>query len=1236
MSKEQPKARRELNWWHSFNSWWRDEYDKLGRRPRMQEVDEWYHENAERIWGAEKPSLEATRDHAKCLRSKKELREYFQRYNAKKFGKPFTDLRQARHQSSSGAGGSGSQQHRSHTGASPGPTLSDPGTGAFTVSGAGTGPSTLTTQSPRQSSGLAAATGGGPGGAVSSAFGGPGGSVAGRYSEGGGAAGSGGVLPLGGGLGLGGGDGASSGMGLQMVAQLAARALQQQQLLQLQQAAAVAASSGGGRSGGGGGSGVGARGGSASGSQHLGQRSPGLGISADTSNTHGGGSMLSFGGAGGGGASLLGGLQAALTARGGGAGGSGSGAGTPPPSLLLGSLLAPLPQQQRSSSMRPVSRGATGTGPFSASGGNGTTTTTTVTRGAVAALHGDDDDDVAARSGGGGGGAGDGDVSARRSRLAQLLEGLTSSGLGQHLLAGDVEALAAAATAAGIDLGMSLEGIQPGDAGVSTAPRAGTVGARSSASEDGKVAAATDVDDAVDLAAALLAVRRGGSDGAVDAAGVTGLGGGNRQHSASDPLSLEPSLGPAGVARTRLDVAGDAAAHADLPSALDRLAGVKRTGPPAALDADGNLSAVSGGRPPKLLRLDQLLGLGPSAAAAAPGAGTVRAGSGAGSGSGRGAGSGVATPPSPGPSPPPATFMPSAFGGGMARSPIRGGGGAGAGAGGPPPDPFRMPGPPGGGAGGGGGSMLTAAVELAPAGAFAMLPTMLSTRDSLEPRASLPPLLPGRESSNNTRAGGVLLPTVLSTRDSLLSRASLPPPLHGRESVGTTHMGGPPTLLPPAMSLEARGSAPPPGLLAGRDSLEPRGSRLMPPPPPQLPLAERLSTPHPRPSPLGMPPSSSSAAAAAAAAAANAAGKEQGGTGHGTGTGDAREQPRQGGSGVQAAAGKEPSVPAAVGAAERQQPRQELVAAGGNDSPAAQAGAVAATVGASSGAGATAGAGAAAAAASPSAGCSVDAGGAAAGGSGDLVAAVLVAHLLSGAGLSGAVGASASEERARAAGAPNVAPDAEAEGATGGAGTAGNARPNGDVVMTEAAATAKASAQPSAPDADGHDPTADPAAPGDSKQAASGPVARGDDTTVQGGARDTGPPGPPPPLLQPADSISLAERPPPLPTPGSVKQQQSHSRGGGGGCGLVPPSTSASEVLALAEAEAAAAAAGGGQPPHLPVLVHPPDVQAGVVSAAQPGGGVTETPVQVVTVRLTLSAATVAALRNGLGGERRH
>ncbi|KAG2486996.1 hypothetical protein HYH03_014368 [Edaphochlamys debaryana] len=50
----------------------------------MQEVDEWYHENAERIWGPEKPSLEATRDHAKCLRSKKELREYFARYNAKK------------------------------------------------------------------------------------------------------------------------------------------------------------------------------------------------------------------------------------------------------------------------------------------------------------------------------------------------------------------------------------------------------------------------------------------------------------------------------------------------------------------------------------------------------------------------------------------------------------------------------------------------------------------------------------------------------------------------------------------------------------------------------------------------------------------------------------------------------------------------------------------------------------------------------------------------------------------------------------------------------------------------------------------------------------------------------------------------------------------------------------------------------------------------------------------------
>ncbi|GLI62796.1 hypothetical protein VaNZ11_005544 [Volvox africanus] len=91
------KPRKELNWWHSFNTWWRDEYDRLGRRPRMQEVDDWYREHAERTWGMDKPSLEATRDHAKCLRSKKELREYFQRYNAKKqLGRPFTDMRQMR------------------------------------------------------------------------------------------------------------------------------------------------------------------------------------------------------------------------------------------------------------------------------------------------------------------------------------------------------------------------------------------------------------------------------------------------------------------------------------------------------------------------------------------------------------------------------------------------------------------------------------------------------------------------------------------------------------------------------------------------------------------------------------------------------------------------------------------------------------------------------------------------------------------------------------------------------------------------------------------------------------------------------------------------------------------------------------------------------------------------------------------------------------------------------------
>ncbi|EFJ51318.1 hypothetical protein VOLCADRAFT_88018 [Volvox carteri f. nagariensis] len=113
---------------------WRDEYDKLGRRPRMQEVDDWYNEHAERIWGPEKPSLEATRDHAKCLRSKKELREYFQRYNAKKqLGRPFNDLRQCRgNRPRSGGGGSSSNQPVSATAANSSQSprsSSDPGGG---------------------------------------------------------------------------------------------------------------------------------------------------------------------------------------------------------------------------------------------------------------------------------------------------------------------------------------------------------------------------------------------------------------------------------------------------------------------------------------------------------------------------------------------------------------------------------------------------------------------------------------------------------------------------------------------------------------------------------------------------------------------------------------------------------------------------------------------------------------------------------------------------------------------------------------------------------------------------------------------------------------------------------------------------------------------------------------------------------------------------------------------------
>lgn len=46
----------------------------------------WYDNHADETWGNEKPTVQETRVHAKCLRSVESVRDYFRDYRAKKKG----------------------------------------------------------------------------------------------------------------------------------------------------------------------------------------------------------------------------------------------------------------------------------------------------------------------------------------------------------------------------------------------------------------------------------------------------------------------------------------------------------------------------------------------------------------------------------------------------------------------------------------------------------------------------------------------------------------------------------------------------------------------------------------------------------------------------------------------------------------------------------------------------------------------------------------------------------------------------------------------------------------------------------------------------------------------------------------------------------------------------------------------------------------------------------------------
>ena len=81
--------RKPAGFWDPFNVWWRARREALaGKRPPGDEVASWWKENADRTWGAKKPTEQETRKHAKCLRSKNEIVNYFRVYrgNKKKAG----------------------------------------------------------------------------------------------------------------------------------------------------------------------------------------------------------------------------------------------------------------------------------------------------------------------------------------------------------------------------------------------------------------------------------------------------------------------------------------------------------------------------------------------------------------------------------------------------------------------------------------------------------------------------------------------------------------------------------------------------------------------------------------------------------------------------------------------------------------------------------------------------------------------------------------------------------------------------------------------------------------------------------------------------------------------------------------------------------------------------------------------------------------------------------------------
>ncbi|GFR45368.1 hypothetical protein Agub_g6743, partial [Astrephomene gubernaculifera] len=78
--------RRPTNFWVEFNNWARNVKDTEGGKPRVQAIWDWYTENANTVWPdpRTRPTFEQAKRHAKGIRAKSAIRDYFRDYRRRK------------------------------------------------------------------------------------------------------------------------------------------------------------------------------------------------------------------------------------------------------------------------------------------------------------------------------------------------------------------------------------------------------------------------------------------------------------------------------------------------------------------------------------------------------------------------------------------------------------------------------------------------------------------------------------------------------------------------------------------------------------------------------------------------------------------------------------------------------------------------------------------------------------------------------------------------------------------------------------------------------------------------------------------------------------------------------------------------------------------------------------------------------------------------------------------------